>query len=105
MDREEPAITAEPQSDTATELASIKTVLQVIAKDISEIKGSFDSLQTKAQQNGGRITETETRTSMLEEKCKTRDEMLTQLQKIVTYLLVLWKAQRRKIWMRLCAHC
>ncbi|CAB1424464.1 unnamed protein product [Pleuronectes platessa] len=91
MDREEPAVTAEPQSDTATELASIKTMLQVIAKDISEIKGSHDSLQTTAQQNRGRITETETSISMLVQKCNTRDGSVTQVQKTVTYL----KEERR----------
>lgn len=67
--------------DIAMELASIKTMLQGIATDIS-----LDVLQTTVQQLRGRITKTETCISTLEDECNTREETVTQVVKTLAQL-------------------
>ena len=47
------AALSEEQPDVATELASIKTMLQGIATDIGGVKGSLACLQNTVQQLGG----------------------------------------------------
>lgn len=57
------------QFDVATELTSIKTMLQGIATDITAVKASLDCLQATVQQLGGGVTEAETQTSNLADGC------------------------------------
>lgn len=85
-DVKEAASEEQPQAEVATELVSIKTMLQGIASDIGEVKGSLGCLQTTVQQLGGRITEAETRISNLEDGCCTREKTLGQVGKTVEQL-------------------
>ncbi|XP_049892841.1 F-actin-monooxygenase MICAL3-like [Epinephelus moara] len=84
---------APPQIDTAAELASIKTLLQTIASDMSGLKAGMDAVQTTVETLGHRVTEAETRISALEDKDEVREtavntamRTVTQLQERVIYL-------------------
>lgn len=52
--------------NTRSELASIKSLLQGIAADVSNMKTGLETLQTMVEKLGARMSEAETRISDLE---------------------------------------
>lgn len=70
-DEKDEASSEGSQFDVATELTSIKTMLQGIATDITGVKASLDCLQATVQRLGGGVTEAETRIYNLEDGCYT----------------------------------
>ena len=79
--------------DTKSELASIKSLLQGIAADVSSMKTGLETLQTTVEKLGARMSEAETRISDLEDVSNSRgasiDSAILNLKKLqdkVTYL-------------------
>lgn len=60
--------TSEPQVDAITELASIKTLLQGIASDMTGLKSGMDAVQAAVEKLGTQMTEAEARISVLEDQ-------------------------------------
>lgn len=86
-----------------SELASIKTLLQGIAADVSSVKTGLEMLQTTVEQRGARVTEAETGISDLE---KTNDSQgasidfaMSNLKKLQDKITVLEDAGR---WNNVC---
>lgn len=81
------------QRDTAAELASIKTLQQNIASDMTGLKTGMDAVQTAVEKLGNRMSEAETRISALEDKdqctgvtVETATKTIALLQEKVIYL-------------------
>lgn len=79
--------------DTKSELASIESLLQGIAADVSSMKTCLETLQTTVEKLGARMSEAETRISDLEDASNSRgasiDSAISNLKKLkdkVTYL-------------------
>ncbi|KAG7999513.1 LINE-1 retrotransposable element ORF1 protein [Nibea albiflora] len=82
-----------PQADTAAELTSIKTLLQGIASNMSDLKSGMDAVKAAVENLGARVTEAETRISALEDHDQSMSvavdaasKTIAQLQEKITYL-------------------
>lgn len=83
-----------PQTDTAAELMSIKTLLQNIASSMGELKPGMDAVRCgTVEKLGARMAEAETHISALEDKDQsmgatvaTATKTIALLQEKVTYL-------------------
>lgn len=89
--------------NTMSELASIKTLLQGIAADVSSVKTGLEMLQTTVEQLGARVTEAETGISDLEKTSDSRgasiDFTISNLKKLQDKVTVLEDAGR---WNNVC---